>query len=121
MSDNIDDIKIDKESSDAGYDVHEANLKPIIIIGVVSIVLLVVSLILIYQFFIATRERLVEEVVLSPQSVALRELRAHEDEVLNTYRVVDAEKGIYQIPISRAKELIADEAYRIKQTNVREQ
>ena len=121
MTENKDEIKIDKESGQAGYDTHEANLQPIIIIGVVSIVLLVLSLILIDQYFIATKERLVEEVVLSPQSVALRELRAREDEVLKSYKVIDAAKGVYQIPIDHAMELIVNEAYRNQQENIREQ
>jgi hypothetical protein len=121
MAEQRDEIKVDKESLQAGYDAHEANLKPVIIIGVSSVILLVLSIILIDQYFIATKERLVEEMVLSPQSTALRELRAREEEALNSYRVIDAEKGIYQIPIDRAMELIANEAYRSQQTSLREQ
>ena len=121
MTENTDEIKIDKKSGEAGYDTHEANLKPIIIIGIVSIVLLVLSLILIDQYFIAAKERLVEEVVLAPQSIALRELRAREDETLNSYKVIDTTKGIYQIPIDRAMELIAKEAYENQQGKTGEQ
>jgi hypothetical protein len=106
------DSSITKQSREAGYETHDADLKPIIIIGLVSLILLVASIILIDQYFIATRERLVNEVVLSPQSIALRELRAREDEVLNSYKIVDSQNGIYRIPIERAMELIADEAFK---------
>jgi len=118
MVESKDEINIEKESRKAGYDTHEANLRPVITIAVISIAILVVSIILIEQYFIATKERLVEEVVLSPQSVALRELRAREDETLNSYRVVDAQKRIYQIPIDRAMELIAEEAYKNRQAGI---
>jgi hypothetical protein len=121
MSEDREDIRVDSESGRAGYDTHDANLKPIIAIGVVSIVLLVVILIFIDLIFISTKEKLVEEMVLSPQSLALRELRAKEDEALNSYRVLDAEKGVYRIPIERAVELIAAEAYRNQQMNIGEQ
>ncbi len=121
MIEDNDNRKIAAESRQAGYDAHEANLRPIIIIGVVSIALLIVSLVLVDQFFIATKERLVEEVVLSPESIALREQRAREEEVLNSYHVIDAGKGIYQIPIQRAMELLANEAYKNQQRNAREQ
>jgi len=121
MVEDKNERKIEVESRRAGYDAHEANLRPIIIIGVVSIILLIVSVVLVDQLFISTKERLVEEVVLSPESTALREQRAREDEVLGSYRVIDAGKGIYQIPIERAMELLADEAYKNQQKNTREQ
>jgi hypothetical protein len=105
---NEPDFKVDIE---AGYETHDARLKPIIIIGVVSIILLVFSLYLVNALFVATKERLVQEMVLAPQSVTMRELRARENEILNSYRVIDAERGIYQIPVDRAMELIANEAY----------
>lgn len=39
----------------------------------------------------------------------LQALRAHEDEVLTSYKILDREKGRYQIPVARAMELIAQE------------
>jgi hypothetical protein len=39
----------------------------------------------------------------------LKEFRAGEDAVLNTYGWVDPEKGIVRIPVSRAIELVAKE------------
>jgi hypothetical protein len=39
----------------------------------------------------------------------LKEFRAGEDAVLNTYGWVDPEKGIVRIPVSRAMELVAKE------------
>jgi hypothetical protein len=37
------------------------------------------------------------------------ELRKLEDESLNSYKIIDEEKQIYQIPIDRSKELMLDE------------
>lgn len=36
-------------------------------------------------------------------------LRAHEDEVMASYKILDKEKGRYQIPVARAMELLAQE------------
>jgi len=73
---------------------------------------MIVILVLLYEYFMASSRNMVEEMVLKPQSVALRELRAREVEELNSYKILDPEKGIYRIPIDRAIELMADEAYR---------
>jgi hypothetical protein len=116
-----DENKVDAQSREAGYETHDAYLKPIIIVGLASVILLVLILILIDQYFIVTKEHLVDEMVLTPQSAALRELRSREDETLSSYKIVDVEKGIYRIPVSRAMELLADEAYKKQQTGNREQ
>ena len=75
---------------------------------------MIVSVIVVDDVFMLTKEEIIYETVLQPESVPLRDLRAHEDEVLHTYKVIDAAKGIYQIPIDRALQLMADEAYRTK-------
>jgi hypothetical protein len=53
--------------------------------------------------------------VLKPESAPLRDLRAREMETLTTYKVLDPVKSVYRIPISRAMELMADEAYQEQQ------
>jgi hypothetical protein len=61
--------------------------------------------------FLSTSEELVDQTVYKPQSTAIRELRAREAEELNSYKLLDPNKKIYQIPIDRAIKLMADEAY----------
>jgi len=42
--------------------------------------------------------------------LTLQKIHEREDNALHSYKVIDAEKGIYQIPITRVIELVVDEA-----------
>ena len=105
----------------SGYEARDANVGRIVIIGIAFVVLLAVSLFLVDQYFIITKEKDIQEIVLKPQSVTLREVRSREDEILNSYKLIDAAKGIYQIPIGRAMELMAQKAYSAQPSGNREQ
>lgn len=94
------------------YEGRDVNVSRVAVIGLVFIILLVVSVVIVDQIFILSSEKEIEDVVLKPQSAALRELRAREDEVLKSYKILDPQKRIYQIPIDRAMQVLADEAYK---------
>lgn len=98
----------------SGYDRSEINTRSLLIWAVVCVVFVIVSVIFVVQYFSAVREETVYNQVLKPESVPLRELRAHEEQVLNSYKLLDPARGIYQIPIDRAMKLMADEAYRLQ-------
>jgi len=97
-----------------GYEKRDVNLAKVLIYGLLGIAVLVVIVFFVLDYFTAASEEAIYEAQLKPESVALRELRAREDEELNSYAVLDAQKGIYRIPIERAMELIAEEAYRAR-------
>ena len=46
---------------------------------------------------------------LSKRSEKLMKLQESENESLNSYKIIDKEKQIYQIPIDRSKELLLNE------------
>ena len=94
-----------------GYEKSDVSVNKIALWGVIGVTLLVVILVFIVDFFGAAKEQLVYETQLRPESVAIRELRAHEVETLNSYKMTDSAKGIYRIPINRAIQILADEAY----------
>ncbi len=102
----------DQLHNPGGYEKRDVNMKLVLLWTVASVLFIVISLVLIDSFFVLTTEDVVYQSVLKPQAVTLRELRAREDQTLNSYKVLDPAKGIYQIPIERAMELVADEAYR---------
>lgn len=106
------------EPGNAGYEKRDVNLLKVFIYGLLGIVVVVVLVIFMLDYFTATREELVYESVLKPESTSLRELRAREDEELNSYELIDEEQGRYRIPITRAMELLAEEAYRAKSDEV---
>ncbi|MFQ5453732.1 MAG: hypothetical protein ACE5D6_06055 [Candidatus Zixiibacteriota bacterium] len=93
------------------YEKKDVNIKMIIIIGIVSVLLVVVTIIMLNEYFLAEKEKMVYDMVLKPESITLREIRAYENEQLNSYELIDSAKGVYRIPVDRAMKLIADEAY----------
>jgi hypothetical protein len=101
-----------------GYEKRDVNVLKVILYGVSAIVVVVALVIFMLDYFTATREELVYESVLKPESTALRELRAREEEELNSYAVLDAGKGIYRIPVERAMELMAEQAYQQKREEI---
>jgi NADH:ubiquinone oxidoreductase subunit 4 (subunit M) len=100
------------EHADVGYEKRDVNLPLLIIVSVLTLVVIVAALVLLSQYFVTAKEKVVYEMVLQPESSALRELRARETEILNSYKLLDSTKGVYRIPISRAMELMAEETYR---------
>jgi hypothetical protein len=98
----------------AGYDKSEINVKQLLIWAIVCAVFVIASIVFVVQYFSISKEETVYTKVLKPESISLRDLRAREDEILNSYKVLDPVKGVYQIPIERAMEVMADEAYRAK-------
>ena len=72
--------------------------------------MLVVIVLFSFDYFEVTREEMVYDMVLKPESEKLIELRARETDELTTYALLDAEKGIYRIPIEQAMSLVAAEA-----------
>ena len=103
------------DHSETGYEKKDVNLRQIILGAVVIIGVIVVILVLLTRYFVIVKEAQVYDAVLKPESAALRELRAREAEVLNSYKLLDSANGVYQIPISRAMELTADEAFQSRE------
>ena len=99
-------------STDPGYEKRDISVARVTIYGIVGVIIIVIVIIFGVDYFNAVTDRAVEEAVLKPQSVPMRELRAREIEELNTYAVLDSASGIYRIPIDRAMKLLADEEYR---------
>ncbi|MBU1320512.1 MAG: hypothetical protein KKG33_04350 [candidate division Zixibacteria bacterium] len=95
----------------SGYEKSDANLKFIFGVSIVGIVIIVAIVVFLSEYFLYTKETLIYETVLSPESSKLREVRAHEDEILNSYGVINADKGIFRVPIDRAMEIEANEAF----------
>ncbi|MGQ9634547.1 MAG: hypothetical protein ACUVXB_09905 [Bryobacteraceae bacterium] len=92
------------------FDRSEPNVKFIALFGVATLALLGVVILGIQFYFNQRLEREVYVKVLSQDSQALKELRAREDEILNSYRYIDREKGTVRLPVNRAMELLLQES-----------
>lgn len=105
-----------ESNNSSGYETKDVNITKVILYGFGGIALLAVLVILVFDWFSAAREKAIYEAQLKPESLALRQLRAREAELLHSYAVIDPKKGMYRIPIDRAMEILAEESYK-KRTN----
>ena len=99
------------DSGSAGYEKRDVNVTKITLFSLATIAVLIVVVVFVVDYFNVTVEEITEQVVLSPRSVELRELRTREDEELGRYSRLEGDSGRYQIPIERAMQLLAEEAY----------
>ena len=109
MNRGVDRYHSDNTSS--GYEKKDINVIRVIGIGLTAIILIVAAIVLLDEYFISAREKLMYEIVLRPESTKLRELKAREIEVLNSYELLDAHKEIYRIPLERAMKVLAEKEY----------
>ena len=100
----------DSDKKDPGYEKLDVNLTKVAIWGISGIILLVIILAFLWQYFIITKNEYYFEAVDKPRSQELLNLREHENDVLNNYKLLDKEKGIYRIPIDEAMKLTVEEA-----------
>ena len=91
------------------YEIRDIPVKSVAIGVVVFIIIIGITLFLLYEYYIRVLDDTEYEFKLSKRSKKLMELRKLEDESLNSYKIIDEEKQIYQIPIERSKELMLDE------------
>jgi hypothetical protein len=104
-----------KDHGGVDYERRDANPRKIMI-ATVSLLAVVVALIIgLTELFKMTVEEQITEAVLKPPSVQLLDIVAKEQEVLNNYKIIDAAKGVYQIPIDSAIKIVAEEAQRNSQ------
>ena len=91
------------------YEIRDIPVKSVVIGVVVFVIIIGITLFLLYEYYIRVLDDTEHEFKLSKRSKKLMELRKLEDESLNSYKIIDEEKQIYQIPINRSKELMLDE------------
>ncbi len=93
----------------AGYEKSDVNIAKLSIVGLAIIAFIVVSLLVMNEYFLIEKEAVIYSEVLQPKSVSLEELRAREDKVLTSYLLTDSAKQAYSIPIDNAMELYLKE------------
>ena len=96
-------------TQELGYDRSEPLTGPILanIVGIVVILAVVIAGVTFY--FNTYRDRIIEETQLTPVSQDLLDLRAKEDQLLNSYGIADKAAGTVRLPIARAMELVIAE------------
>jgi len=92
-----------------GYDRHDPNVGFLALFGFALIVVLVLVVLGIQYYHDRVKEQQIFVKVLQPESQALKDLRAREDQELHTYQYINREKGQVRLPIDRAMKLLAAE------------
>ena len=92
-----------------GYEKQDIPVKPVAIGGVIFVIIVAVTIVLLYEYYVRVVDESVYEFRLSKRSNKLIELQASEKEALNSYNVIDEEDQVYQIPIDKSKELLLND------------
>ena len=95
--------------SNIGYEKKDIPVKPVAIGGVIFVIIVAVTVVLLYEYYVRVVDESVYEFRLSKRSNKLIELQASEEEALNSYKMVDKEEQVYQIPIDKSKELLLND------------
>ncbi len=103
---NDESVNASSQSVDAGYETRDVNVLIIVVLALACVALVAIAAVGLNEYFLMTRDRIVQEQVLGKISPAMIELRQQEQRLVTEYGVVDAEKGIYRIPVDRAMELL---------------
>ena len=103
------------------YKKSDVSIKKTFIWAAVFVVGIVAVITILNAFFISEMEKEVYNSVLKPESIELRDLRAREIETLTSYKVLDEQNKIVQIPIERAMQLLAEEAFTEQIKNSRQE
>jgi hypothetical protein len=102
-------VKTDNKNN-AGYEKRDVNIFMVIGLAVLLVSLLIVILVFLIDYFVDSKEQMIYEAQLQPDSVDLKSLLASERKELTSFKILDTERGIYQIPIDRAMDLLVKEA-----------
>ncbi|MGA3204498.1 MAG: hypothetical protein ABSF12_18560 [Bryobacteraceae bacterium] len=93
-----------------GYDRDEPSAGAIVAFAVISLLLLVLTIGAIQQYFEHIWNEAVYEKILAPPSELLREVRGRDDWNLTHYMYMDKASGQVRIPVERAMELNLQDA-----------
>jgi hypothetical protein len=93
-----------------GFDRQEPSAGAIATFAVVSLVLLVITILAIQQYFDHIWNQAVYEKVLAPPSEQLRDVRGRDDWNLTHYMFMDKASGQVRIPVDKAMELNLQDA-----------
>ncbi len=93
----------------AGYEKKDVSVKGIVL-GTVALVLLIIAMVaFVRDYFVFNMEKEITQSILNNPSKELIAIQKSESEQLSSYKIIDSEKGVYQIPIDLAMEIVVKE------------
>ncbi len=96
--------------AESDYEREDVNARVIIIMFIIGTITIGTIMFLLSEYFTARKEAQLQSVN-AVVSSTYRDVRAREEERLNSYKLINEKDGIYQIPIGEAMKLLATEDY----------
>jgi hypothetical protein len=96
--------------AESDYEKEDVNARVIIIMFIIGTITIGTIMFLLSEYFTARKEAQIQSAN-AVVSSTYRDVRAREEERLNSYKLINEKEGIYQIPITEAMKLLASEDY----------
>jgi len=96
--------------AESDYEKEDVNARVIIIMFIIGTITIGTIMFLLSEYFTARKEAKIQTAN-TVVSSTYRDVRAREEERLNSYKLINEKEGIYQIPITEAMKLLASEDY----------
>ena len=109
MSQHVETTPIGHHDPREGFDKGEPNVKSIWAFTVVSIIVLVVTIVALQQYFVKIWSDAVSEKVLTAPDSQLQMVRGRDDWDLTHFMYLDKKAGQVRIPVDRATDLFLQE------------
>ena len=97
------------DSNPSGYEKKDIPVKPVLIGGALCIVTVLITLYMLYEYYVRVLDDATYEFKLSKRSPKLEQLKKFEQENLNSYKAKEGDENLYQIPIEKSKEILLNE------------
>ena len=98
----------------AGYEKKDVSIRAVALGIVGTVLLIVVFVVFLRGYFIINYENDVTQEIIDNPPQELMKIKEKDKKMLSSYSVLDADKGVYQIPIEKAMDLVVKE-YKDKQ------
>jgi len=93
----------------SGYEKKDVSVKAIAISTLALVVLIVVMVIFVRDYFVFNMENAITDSALNSPLKELLEIQKTEKDLLTHFRLLDKDKGVYQIPIELAMDLVVQD------------
>jgi hypothetical protein len=97
------------DSNPSGFEKKDIPVKPVLIGGAIFIITVLITIFMLYEYYIRVLDDATYDFKLSKRSAKLEQLKKFEQENLNSYKVKEGDKNSYQIPIEKSKEILLNE------------
>ena len=93
----------------SGYEKKDVSVKGIAIGSIALVVLIVVMVVFVRDYFVFNMENAKTDAALNSPLKELIEIQKTEKDLLTNFRLLDKDKGVYQIPIELAMDLVVQD------------